>query len=338
MTTLRWGIVGTGLIADMMARDLARSTERGDHVVAAVGSRSQESADRFGDAHDVPAGHRHASYADLVADDTVDVVYVATPHPMHLADTKLALEAGKHVLVEKAFTMNADQAREIVALATQKNLFCMEAMWTRFLPHMVRIREIVASGTLGRIEHVSADHGQWFPADPAFRLFAPELGGSALLDLGVYPVSFASMVFGGVQPARIATLVDPAFNGVVDGQTSMLFGYPEGGQALLTCTSGAKTATRASIVGTDARIDIDPNFYEPTSFTIVPREGEPVTETLPFEGRGMVYQADEVKRCLEAGAIESDVLSLTETVHIMETMDAVLADAGMSVDPRVLRG
>lgn len=338
MTALRWGIVGTGLIADMMAKDLARSTERGDHVVAAVGSRSQESADRFGDAHGVPAGHRHASYAQLVADDTVDVVYVATPHPMHLADATLALNAGKHVLVEKAFTMNAAQARELVALATEKNLFCMEAMWSRFLPHTVRIREILASGALGRIEQVTADHGQWFPSDPAFRLFAPELGGSALLDLGVYPVSFASMVFGGAQPERLVTMVDPAFNGLVDGQTNMLFGYSEGAQAILSCTSGAKTATRASIVGTEGRIEIDPNFYEPTSFTIHPRGGEPVTETLPFEGRGMVYQADEVKRCLEQGWIESDVLSLTETVHIMETMDAVLADAGLPVDPAVLGG
>lgn len=331
MTALRWGIVGTGLIADMMAKDLALGTGEVEHVVAAVGSRTQESADRFGDAHDVPAGHRHASYADLVADDTVDVVYVATPHPMHLADATLALDAGKHVLVEKAFTMTAPQAREIVALATEKNLFCMEAMWSRFLPHMVRIREILAAGTLGRLETVSADHGQWFPSDPGFRLFAPELGGSALLDLGVYPVSFASMVFGGAQPERLSTMVTPAFNGVVDGQTSMLFGYPEGAQAILTCTSGARTATRASIVGTDGRIEIDGDFYTPTSFTVIPRGGEPTTETLPHRGRGMAYQADEVARCIADGRIESDTLSLAETVRIMETMDAVLADAGMSV-------
>lgn len=332
MAALRWGILGTGLIADMMARDLALAAARGDHEVVAVGSRRQESADRFGDTHGIAAGHRHASYEALVADDTVDIVYVATPHPMHHHDALLAIAAGKHVLVEKAFTMTAAQAREVVAAAARAGVFCMEAMWTRFLPHMARVREIVASGVLGDLVSVAADHGQWFRQDPAFRLFAPELGGGALLDLGVYPVSFASMVFGGAQPERLATLVTPAFNGVVDGQTSMLFGYPGGAQALLTCTSSAKTATRASIVGTEARIEIDPTWYTPTSFTLVPRDGEPVTEHLPHEGRGMVYQADEARRCIEAGRLESDVLPLEETVAIMATMDAVLADAGMALD------
>ena len=331
MTALRWGIVGTGLIADMMAKDLREGTGEREHVVAAVGSRTAASAERFGDAHDVPAGHRHGSYAELVADDTVDVVYVATPHPMHLADAVLALDAGKPVLVEKAFTMTGAEARELVAHAGRAGLFCMEAMWTRFLPHVVRIREILAGGALGRIELVTADHGQWFESDPGFRLFAPELGGSALLDLGVYPVSFASMVWGGAQPERLVTMIDPAFNGLVDGQTSMIFGYPGGGQSLLTCTSAARSATRASIVGTEGRIDVEGDFYAPTTFTVTPRGGEPTTEDLPFRGRGMAYQADEVARCLEAGRTESDVLPLTETVAIMQTMDAVLADGGMPV-------
>lgn len=328
--TLRWGILGTGLIADMMARDLAEGTGSGqEHVVAAVGSRTAESAARFGERHAIPDAHRHGSYEALVADDDVDVVYVATPHPMHRGDALLALEHGKHVLVEKAFTMTAAEARDVVAAAGERGLFCMEAMWTRFLPHVARVREIVASGALGEIVTVSADHGQWFAHDPAFRLFAPELGGGALLDLGVYPVSFASMVFGGAQPERIATLVTPAFNGVVDGVTSMLFGYAGGAQAVLTCTSSAKTATRASVVGTEARIELDPHFYEPTTIRIVTRDGDETVERPQFRGRGMAYQADEVARRITAGEQESPLLPLAETVAIMATMEAVLEQSGL---------
>ena len=163
-------------------------------VATAVGSRSQGSADRFADEFGI--GNRHVGYESLVADPDVDVVYVATPHPMHHDNAILALRAGKHVLVEKPFTMNAAEAREIVQVARENGRFAMEAMWTRFLPHIAVIRDWLARGVLGDIVTVIADHGQWFAEDPEFRLFAPELGGGALLDLGVYPVSFASMVLG----------------------------------------------------------------------------------------------------------------------------------------------
>src|SRR5437588_5569261 len=249
---LGWGLIGTGEIAETFAADLTFA-ESGRAV--AVGSRTLDSANRFADRFDIP--NRHASYEALVADPAVEVVYVATPHPMHHANALLALRAGKPVLVEKAFTMNAAEAEELVATARSERLFLMEAMWTRFLPHIAEIRRLLAEGALGEIVTVTADHGQWFTQDPAFRLFAPELGGSALLDLGVYPVSFASMVLG--TPDRIVTLIDPAFTGV-DGQTSMLFGYASGAQAVLTCTSSAKSPTRAAIVGTDARIEIDGDF------------------------------------------------------------------------------
>jgi predicted dehydrogenase len=243
---------------------------------------------------------------------------------MHHADTRLALEAGKPVLVEKAFTMNAAEARDLVDTARSKNLFLMEAMWTRFLPDMAEIRRLIAAGSLGDIVTVTADHGQWFRRDPKFRLFAPELGGGALLDLGVYPVSFASMILG--RPDRIVTMIDPAFTGV-DGQTSMLFGYASGAQAILTCTSAAKSPTRAAIVGTDARIEIDGDFYTPTSFSLIPRDGKPSRYAEPHTGRGLRHEADEVARCLREGLLESPLMPLDETVAIMETMDAVLAQA-----------
>jgi predicted dehydrogenase len=316
---VRWGILGTGLIASTFAADLAL-TDSG--VVAAVGSRSQESADRFGEEFGVAS--RHASYKALVADPEVDVVYVATPHPMHRGDAILALEAGKPVLVEKPFAMNAAEAREIVAVARREGLFAMEAMWTRFLPHVAQIRDWLAADALGEIVTVTADHGQWFAEDPDFRLFAPELGGGALLDLGIYPVSFASMVLG--PPSRIVSIADPAFTGV-DAQTSMLFGYESGAQAVLTCTLRAKSPTTASIVGTDARIEVEGDFYAPASVSLIPREGEPTLVRSTHEGRGLRHEADEVARRLRAGDLESPLMPLEETIAIMETIDTVLAGA-----------
>lgn len=314
---VRWGILGTGWIASAFAADL-KLTDSG--VAVAVGSRSQQSADRFADEFGI--ANRHAGYESLVADPDVDVIYVATPHPMHYDNAILALQAGKHVLVEKPFTMNAAEAREIARVARLNGLFAMEAMWTRFLPHVAVVRDWLARRALGRIVTVTADHGQWFAEDPAFRLFAPELGGGALLDLGVYPVSFASMVLG--TPSRIVSLSDPAFTGV-DAQTSMLFGYESGAQAVLTCTLRAKSGTRASIVGTDARIEVDGGFYAPAAVTLVPNSGEPTRVESVHEGRGLRHQADEVARRLAAGELESPLMPLDETISIMETMDTVLS-------------
>ena len=315
---VRWGIMGTGGIAEAFAEDLAL-TDSG--TVAAVGSRSPESADRFADKLDIAT--RHGSYEELANDPGIDVVYVATPHPMHHANALLALEAGKAVLVEKPFTMNAAEARELVEVARERNLFLMEAMWTRFLPHIRHVRELLKE--LGDVVTVFADHGQWFAEDPEFRLFAPALGGGALLDLGIYPVSFASMILGA--PSRVVTLADPAFTGV-DAQTSMLFGHDSGAQAVLSCTLRAVSPTTAAIVGTEGRIEIEGPFYAPASFTLTPRGGEPTRFEYADEGNGLRHEADEVALRLHAGETESPLMPLDETVSIMTTMDAVLKQAG----------
>ena len=318
-STARWGILGTGGIAQLFTSDLLLT----GHAVTAVGSRTRESAERFAALFELPAAH--ASYESLVADPSVDLVYVATPHPFHYPNARLALEAGKHVLVEKPFTLNAVQAQQLVSLAADRGLLALEAMWTRWLPHMTRLREIVAAGTIGEVRSMSADHTQKLPDDPGHRLNALELGGGALLDLGVYPVSFASMVLG--PPDRIVAISDPAFTGV-DAQTSMLFSYSGGAQAVLTCTLSAKSPTRAAIVGTEGRIEIDgDDFYAPNSFTLIPRIGEPTRFEIPHEGHGLRHQADEVARCLRAGLLESPLLPLDETVSIMRTIDGVFAAA-----------
>jgi predicted dehydrogenase len=312
---LRWGILGTGAIAAGFALDLAGSDSG---RVVAVGSRTAASADRFADALGIPG--RHASYEALVSDPAVDVVYVATPHPLHHDNARLALEAGKPVLVEKPFTMDATEAADLVATARARGLFLMEAMWTRFLPHVAELRRLLGEGALGEVVTVVADHGQWFAEDRASRLFAPELGGGALLDLGVYPVSFASMVLGA--PDRVVAMADPAFTGV-DGQTSVLLGHPGGAHAVLTCTLSAVGPTRAAIVGTEARIEIDRPFYAPAPFTLVPRTGEPVRFDRPHRGLGLHYEAEEVARCLGGGLTESPSMPLDETRSVMATLDEI---------------
>jgi predicted dehydrogenase len=314
---VRWGVIGTGGIASTFAADLALS---GAGDVVAVGSRSAESARRFAARFGV--ARAHASYEALVADDGVDCVYVATPHSLHHANARLALEHGKPALVEKAFTMTAAEARDLVALSRARGLFLMEAMWTRCLPHVRALREVVGSGALGELVAVYADHGQWFELDPASRLFDPSLGGGALLDLGVYPVSFASMLLGA--PRRVSAVIDDVVPGV-DGQVSMAFAYDSGAHAVLTCTSRAVTATRASVVGVDARIEVEGDFYAPSAFTVVPRAGEPETRHFETSGRGLHFEAAEVARCLAAGEVESPMMPLDESVEIMATMERVLA-------------
>ena len=228
---VRWGILGTGGIASTFVTDLGL-TDSGVAVAVGRAARDPRTVSRTSSVSrtGMPATSRWRPIR-------IEVIYVATPHPMHHDNAILALRAGKHVLVEKPFTMNAAEAREIVRVAREHGLFAMEAMWTRFLPHVAIIRDWLARGVLGDVVTVTADHGQWFAEDAEFRLFAPELGGGALLDLGVYPVLFASMVLG--TPSRIVSMSHLAFTGV-DAQTSMLFGYDSGAQAVLTCTLRAK--------------------------------------------------------------------------------------------------
>jgi predicted dehydrogenase len=319
---IRWGILGTGSIAASFARDLQLLP---DHRLAAVGSRQQSTAVAFAARFEVPQAH--GSYDDICADPDVDVVYVATPHPFHASNSMLALRAGKHVLCEKPFTVNAEEAAQVIEVARQQGRFCMEAMWTRFLPHMRRIRQLLDSGVLGEIQTVIADHGQLLltPDSPA-RLYAPDLAAGALLDLGVYPVSFASFVMGA--PRRVTAASNQTSTGV-DAQTSMIMQYDGGSHAVLTTTLGSRTPTAASVTGVDGRIDIDPVWYQPTSFALHTRSGSVQRFAEPRVGHGLRYQAEEVGRCLRAGEQESPVMPLDETLSIMATMDEVRRQIGL---------
>ncbi|WP_449408684.1 Gfo/Idh/MocA family protein [Microbacterium maritypicum] len=321
MTGLRWGILATGFIADTFASDLRTA---GLDLVA-VGSRSQESADAFAARFDIP--HAHASYEALVADPDVDIVYVSTPHPMHHENAKLALEAGKHVLVEKAFTLNRAEAEDLQRIASERGLLAMEAMWTRYLPHMVRIREIIAAGTLGEIRAVTADHTQKISADPEHRLNALELGGGALLDLGIYPISFIWDVLGA---PRTVTAVARLIETGADSEVATIMTHEGGAISTSLSSSRAAGPDVASVIGTDARIDIDRVWYMPTTFRVVLPDGTIAEEyASDVAGRGMEYQAMAAERLVRDGLLEGDVLPLSESVAIMGTLDEIRAQIGV---------
>lgn len=321
---LRWGILGTGFIADLQVRDLVDN----GFAVQAVGSRSLETSQAFASRFGIPTAH--GSYEDLAADPDVDVVYVATPHVFHHENALLALNAGKHVLVEKAFTINARQAQEIVDLAAGKGLVALEAMWTRFLPHMARLREIVAGGTLGEVRKVVASHNQDLPKDPAHRLNDPALGGGALLDLGVYPVSFSFDVFGA--PQRILASAAMTATGV-DRQTAAIFEYADGQQALVDCAPDTAGNNRAAIIGTGGWVEIESVWYNPTPFTRYDASGNIVERfDEPVQGRGMQYQAAELERLVREGLTAGTVLPPGESVAIMAALDEVRRQIGLTYD------
>jgi predicted dehydrogenase len=319
--TLRWGILGTGAIAHLQTRDLLGN----GFSVAAVGSRRQQAADAF--AAEFGIGTAHGSYEALVSDPGVDAIYVATPHPFHAANALLALNAGKHVLLEKPFALNAAQAREVVELAAEKHLVVLEAMWTRFLPHMLRIREIIAAGTLGEVRTLIADHDQLLSSDPTSRLHAPELGGGALLDLGIYPVSFAVDLFG--LPSSVHAIAAKTATGV-DRQTAMLFGYPDGRQAVLHTALDTRGPNTAAIIGTAGRIEVDPVWYAATGFTVYDGRGEEIERfDSDVSGRGMQYQAEELERLAGLGATEGTILPPGQSVRIMEVLDEIRDQIGL---------
>ena len=321
MTGLHWGILATGGIAHAFTSDLRTA----GLDVAAVGSRRVESAREFAAKYDIP--HAHGSYEELVSDPTVDIVYIATPHPGHVDNALLALDHGKHVLVEKPFTLNETEAAIIRDRAAEKGLLAMEAMWTRYLPHMVRIREIIAAGTLGELRVVSADHTQKISTDPTHRLNALELGGGALLDLGIYPISFAVDVLGLPESVSAVARLSDAGS---DAEVATVFVHRDGALSTTVSSSRAAGANTAQIIGTEARIEIDRVWYTPTSFRVVTPDGDVIEEfTTSIEGRGMQYQAEAAERFVAAGATSSDVLPIDETVAIMGVLDEVRRQIGV---------
>lgn len=318
---IRWGILSTGNIAKKFVTGLKVVK---DAEIVAVGSRTKGAAESFGNAFEIP--RRHGSYEALVADPEVDVIYVGTPHPFHAENTLLCLRGGKAVLCEKPFSINAREAGEMIALARRKNLFLMEAMWTRYIPAIAKVRELIDAGAIGTLQMVQADFGYRARFDPKGRAFDPELGGGALLDVGVYPISLASMLLGA--PSRVAGMAQMGSTGV-DELSAVLLGYPKGQLALLASAVSAATAQETFLIGTGGHIWIHAPWYKSERLTVSRPEKKDEEFYLPLEGNGYNYEAIEVGRCLRAGRIESEIMPLDETLSIMKTMDQVREQWGL---------
>lgn len=321
--TTHWGIAGTGRMAASFAPDFAHAA---DAELVAVGSRRQESADAFAAEHQIPRAH--GSYRALLEDPDVDAVYVATPHPQHQQLALAAIGAGKALLVEKTFTATLAGAEEVVAAARSAQVFCMEAIWTRFQPAVVRARELVAAGAIGELRAVQADLGAQRPYDPSDRLFSPELGGGASLDLGVYVVNVAQHFLGTPDTVHVAGTTYP--NGV-DATVSYLLAFSDGRSATLVASLESQSAGRAVLMGTEGHIELEPRFHHPSSLVLRRHDAEPETMALPPTGRGYCHEIDEVGRCLAEGRTESDVMSLDDTLAVQSVLQTALDTLGVPV-------
>jgi predicted dehydrogenase len=317
---VRWGIVGPGRIAGKVVEDFA--VVDGARPVA-VASRSLPRAEAFAGRHGLDRAY--GSYAQILDDAEVDVLYVATPHAQHAAIACAGLQAGKALLVEKSFAATYAGAAEVVDLARSRGVFVMEAMWTRFQPAVVALRELIGEGAIGEVRSVQADLGVQRDFDAVDRLFALELGGGALLDLGVYVVSFAQMLLGTPDTVRA---VGSRFSTDVDAEASLLLGYADGRSAALMTSLRNALPGQARVYGTDGWIDVLPRFHHPQTF-VLHRGDAAETITRPPLGGGYSHELIEVTRCLQAGSTESEVMPLADTLAVQDVLQQAAEQLGV---------
>jgi len=318
---LKWGILGTGNIANNFAKGLSILE---DAELYAVASRSKNKAEEFGKKYN--ALKVYSSYEELVQDKEIDIVYIATPNTVHKENIVLCLENGKAVLCEKPLTINAAEAEEIIKIAREKKLFLMEGMWSRFFPIMKTIHIWLKEKLIGDIRIVTADFGFRREGPPEDRKVNPNRGGGALLDVGVYPLAFASMVFGKC-PKQITGITSLCDTGV-DQQSAMLLGYDEGEMASLFCAINIPTSQGAKIIGNSGYIDIS-DFSRATKATLAVIGKEPVKIKVPLEGNGLNYEAKAVGECLREGKIESELMSLNDSLSVVKVMDELRRQWGL---------
>jgi len=318
---VRWGILGTGKIARAFATALG---DVPDAVLAGVASRSQDKADAF--AGEFGAGAAYGSYEALAAAGDIDLVYIATPHPQHAANALLVLEAGKGALVEKAFTVNAREAEQVIALARAKKLFLMEAMWTRFLPALAEVKRIIASGEIGEVSQVVADFGFTASFGPEHRVFNAALGGGALLDLGIYPLSIAASLLGPVREVKAEAQLGPTG---VDVQTGFTLRHAGGGMSVCSCSFLARTPGELTVSGTRGHVRMNTMFHRARSVTVALEDGTRTVDT-PYLGNGYVHEVIEAQRCWRAGLAESPGMTHDETLALMRVMDEIRRQVGVA--------
>ena len=318
--TTRWGILGTGGIADTFATDLRLVP---DAELTAVGSRTLPAAEKFASRHGF--ARAHGSWAELAADPDVDVIYVATPHAFHEPAAMECLTAGKAVLCEKPMTLDLASSAVLVQESRARRAFLMEAMWMRCNPVIREVAGLLRDGAIGRVTAVHADFGVQGPFAATHRMRAPELGGGALLDLGVYPVHLVHLLLGAPTSVQAWAHLTPER---VDETTGVLFGYDTGAVAALTCSINGPSRNAASITGETGRIDLPVGFYAPQGYTIT--RGETAEEvSRPFEGRGYQFEAIEVQRCLAEGLLESPLVPSSATLEVMTLLDTIREEIGV---------
>lgn len=323
MGKIRWGILGTGAIARKFAEGLS---VLGDAELVAVGSRTVEGAERF--AGEFGVGRAHGSYAALAGDGEVDVIYVATPHPFHRENSILCLEHGKHVLCEKPVTVNGGELEEVLAVAGRTGRFFMEAMWMYFTPNVCAAEALVRGGGIGRVRMVQANFGFATDQEETGRLLNPALAGGSLLDVGIYPIAFASLFFGG-PPARIQSDWERSASGV-DAQAGMLFGYEDGGLAVLTSAVVTDTPYDAWVMGETGMVKLHAPFWgRCPGFTVIRPDGTEEVHGVALRGNGYDYEAEHVGECIRAGLLESPRVPHAKSREIMATMDVIRGQWGL---------
>ncbi len=317
----RWAILGTGAVANRFAKALANITDQAD--LAAVGSRSQASADKFAELYTIPTAH--GSYQAVADDPNVDIVYIGTPHPFHHRDAKMCLEAGKHVLCEKAFTMNADEAQDLINLAREKDLFLMEAMWTRFFPVHVKIRELLAEGALGKLQGLVIHHNYMgLPELPD--VYPNELGMGTFMDQAPYGLGLAFSILGPpVRTTGFGTFGERGLNLQVSGV------FEHEGGALTTWMASRTTYDVKDVVifGSEGKIEVHDPWYKPTKMTLYIKGKDPEFIEFPLDGYvGYEYEALEVMNCIRDGKLESEIMPLDESLAVLKTMDSMRTEWG----------
>ncbi len=321
LDTTRWGILGTGKIAREFAAAIADTPGA---VLAAVASRDAATASAF--AGEYGAHASYGSYQALAEARDVDLVYIASPHPMHAENALMALEAGKGVLCEKAFTINRREADGVVAMAREKKLFLMEAMWTRFMPALAEVRRIIASGAIGTPTQLTADFGFFARVSEQHRVLNRELGGGALLDLGIYPLSIACALLGPVESVRASATMGPTG---VDVQTGFILKHGNGAISSCACSLVARTPCELTIAGPLGQVRMNSRFHETTSISVVLADGTAYDTPTPYLGNGYVHEILEAQRCFHAGLIESPGMPHDETLALMGLMDDIRAQIGL---------
>ncbi len=317
---IRWGVIGPGAIATGFAEAM-QLVDGG--AITAVASRAAERAEAFGDRFAIPT--RYGDYDSLAADPDVDVVYVATPHSRHEADTLSFLRAGKHVLCEKPLALNARQAVHMAEEARSRDLFLMEAIWSRFLPAYRSLVDLIGEGRIGEPLLVEADFGFRRPVAPDHRHFARELGGGALLDLGIYPVQLCALVLGPIERVVADAVVGQTG---VDEVVAAVLHHPEGRLGVTKAALRVSMTCTARIAGTDGVIDLPAMMHCPNSLTVTGPAGVEHIDA-SYEGNGLRFEIDEVHRCLSDGRTESGVITLDASVALAMALDAIRAQIGV---------